>query len=103
MATVTVWSANPERQTARGLHLTHRVAQVLDARSAMLQARDPDAAILRNQPAEIVSASSRVAYFRNSRLPCDDFLFITGTRKGGESMKIKVNVRAGGTISKVRA
>jgi len=58
--------------------------------------------IRRNQPAEIVSASLHRSIFRNSRLPSGEFLSITKKQKGGEAMKIKVNVRAGSTV-KARA
>jgi hypothetical protein len=59
--------------------------------------------IPRNQPAEILPASLHRQIFLTSRLPRGYFLSITKKQKGGESMKIKVNVRAGGTTSKARA
>jgi hypothetical protein len=50
----------------------------------------------RSQPTEIRPASLHRSIFLTSRLLCGSFSFITKQQRGGESMKIKVNVRAGG-------
>jgi hypothetical protein len=55
--------------------------------------------IWRSQPAEILPASLHRSIFLTSRLLCGSFSFITKQQRGGDSMKIKVNVRAGGLKS----